>query len=752
MNLAISLLQRLDEPRLNPAEKAQLRCALAKALEDGGSYEAASRGLGEYWQGVGVRPRLSGLDEAAQAELLLRAGALSGWLGSARQLPGAQEAAKDLLSESMARFETLGATAKAAEAQIETAWCYWREGAYDEARLLLRVALERLGAADSELRAVALVRCAEVERAAGRFHDALARLFEAEQLALASSTDALKGKFHSTLAATLDVIGVAEGRPDYIDRALIEFAAASFHFEQAGHARYCARVENNLGFLLYRLARFAEAHEHLRRARRLFVSLKEPGSTAQVDETIARALLAEGRAAEAEKSAAQAVRALAAGDELALLAEALTTHATALARLGRTTEARAAFERAQATAEHAGDGEGAGRAVLSLLEELRASLMPSERRTLYRQADALLARAQHVETLARLRACARELLDDSAPQTKSAAAHGFIHAAAQTAELLREARIVAAAEGAVLLSGETGTGKEVLARLVHEWSGRRGPFVAINCAALCATLFESQLFGHRKGSFTGATEDYTGAARAAEGGTLFLDEIGELDLANQAKLLRLIEQGEVYAVGSVLPERVNVRIVAATNHDLLQQVEHGLFRADLFYRLAGFHLMLAPLRERPDDIPALARHFIEAAARTHTKSVNFTPEAIEAMRALPLAGNVRELRALIERTYITAPDGATITSEAVETVALRGTHKAGFAEQWAGCSLEDEMLVHEGRLIRLALDSAQGSVTGAARLLRITHQGLAYILNGRQKGLLAGRKPARQRRVSLMRR
>ncbi len=617
---------------------------------------------------------------------------------------------------------------------------------------MLRDALDRIGAVDEGLRAVALVRAAEVERAAGRFHDALPRLFEAEPLAKASADQALKGRFHSTLASTLNVLGVSERRQDYIDRALIEYAAASFHFEQAGHVRYCARVENNLGFLFYRLRRFPEAHEHLMRARRLFVRLNDTGSTAQVDETRARALLAEGHVAEAEKIVRGAVRALEAGDELALLTEALTTHGTALARLSRAAEARVALERAVATGERAGDLEGAGRAVLSVLEELTDSLTHDERRAFFLRADECLANAQHAETIARLRAYARRLLDPPTPPAPTdAASTTFIYAAEKSAALLAEARCVAQTGGTVLLSGETGTGKEVVARLIHQWSGRRGPFVAINCAALCATLIESQLFGHRKGSFTGATEDYAGAARTADGGTLFLDEIGELSLANQAKLLRLIEQGEVYALGSALPERVNVRIVAATNHELRGQVERKLFRADLFYRLAGFHLELPPLRERADDIPVLARHFIETTARRHDKRITFTPESIEAMRQLSLAGNVRELRALIERTFITAPDGAVITPAAVEAVAMRGTHKAGFAEPWAGCSLDEEMRAHEGRLLRLALDNAGGSVTRAARLLNVTHQGLAYILNGRQKELLAERKPARPRRVSLMR-
>ncbi len=755
MNLAVTLLQQLDEPKLSRTERAQLRCALAKALEDAGNYEAASHGLGEFWQGIGLKPLLADVDEATQAELLLRAGSLTGWLGSTQQIDHAQEAAKGLLAESAARFEVLGEADKAAEARVEFAWCYWREGGYAEARLLLRVALEGLDSCASELRALTLVRCAEVERAAGRFHDALVRLFEAESLAKASSNHTLKGKFHSTqantLASMLDMLGVAERRQDYIDRALIEFAAASFHFEQAGHIRYCARVENNSGFLLYQLGRFAEAHEHLARARRLFVRLKETGSIAQVDETRARALLAEARIAEAEKVARSAVRTLAKSDELALLTEALTTHGTALARLNQPAEARVALERAIATGECAGDLEGAGRAALSLLEELVSCLSPAEQRAIYTRADESLTHTQHAATIARLRACAQRLLTiQAAPANPATATTQFVHAAASSAQLLSEACCVAQAGGVVLLSGETGTGKEVLARLIHEWSYRPGPFVAINCAALCATLVESQLFGHRKGSFTGATTDYAGAARAAEGGTLFLDEIGELSLANQAKLLRLIEQGDVYALGSALPERVNVRIIAATNHDLRQQVERKLFRADLFYRLAGFQLELPPLRERPDDIPALAHHFINAAAQQYDKRINFTPESITAMRQLPLTGNVRELRALIERTFITAPEGTVVTPALVETVALRGTSSARLAEPWAGCSLEDEMRTHEGRLIKLALASAQGSVTRAARLLNVTHQGLAYILNGRQQGLLAGRKPARPRRVSLM--
>jgi transcriptional regulator with PAS, ATPase and Fis domain len=184
---------------------------------------------------------------------------------------------------------------------------------------------------------------------------------------------------------------------------------------------------------------------------------------------------------------------------------------------------------------------------------------------------------------------------------------------------------------------------------------------------------------------------------------------------------------------------------------LRQRVNRGLFRADLFYRLNAFHLELLPLRERPEDIPALAQHFIAEAQKRYHKRLNFTPESLEAMTRLPLRGNARELRVLIERTFITASEEMLVTAEAVETVALRQTNKSNFGAPWTGCSLEEEVRSYERNLIRLALDSAGGSITRAARLLNITHQGLAYIVNGRHNDLLALRKPTRTRRVSLMR-
>jgi two-component system response regulator AtoC len=754
MNLTTTLLHQIDEIGQTPEAQARVRCALAQELDKAGSYETARQALGELWQGIGVRPDVEGFEPHTQAVVLLRVGVLSGWLGSAHQIAGSQDAAKDLISESMSLFATLGETGGAAEAEIELAWCYWREGCYDEARVTLRHALESVPDFELELKGIAQVRRAEVERSAARHREALAILLDAASLIKDCESHALKGKFHSTLAGTWESLGVAEKRADYIDNALIELTAASFHLEQAGHTHYLASVENNLGFSLFRAGRFDEAYEHLERARRLFIRLKDGVRAAQVDETRARALLAEGCNSEAERIVRAAVNALERGDEQALLAEALITHGIALTRLERRTQAREAFRRAVAISEQLNDREGAGCATLTIFEELAHDYSAQEElQALYVRADELLSQTQQTELLVRLRACARRLIMPPAVAEKPVefSARKFVHGSEKTASLLQEAKAVARGEGSVLLSGETGTGKDVLARLIHEWSGRSGRFVALNCAALCDTLVESQLFGHKKGSFTDAAEDYTGTALEAEGGTLFLDEIGELSLAHQAKLLRLIDHGEIYPIGSSSPVRVNVRIVAATNHDLRQRVCRGLFRADLFYRLNTFHLELPPLRERCEDIPALARHFIAEAQRRYHKQINFTPESLAAMSRLPLGGNARELRILIERTFITTPGETVITAEAVETVAHRLTNKSNFAAAWSGCSLEEEVRAYERNLIRLALDNAGGSITRAARLLDITHQGLAYIVNGRHNDLLALRKPTRTRRVSLMR-
>src|SRR5687767_8145422 len=205
-------------------------CALAKELEEAGKFEDARLALSEFWQRIGDRPRLEGLEGAARGELLLRVGALSGWIGSARQIPGAQETAKDLISESSAIFERLGLAEKVAETRVDLGICYWREGALDEARITFDDALQRLGDLVSEQRLRAILNKAVVEESSTRPQEALRLLFEARSLFETSSNHSLKGKFHNVFATVLKNVGLARRSEDYIDRALMQYTAASLSF------------------------------------------------------------------------------------------------------------------------------------------------------------------------------------------------------------------------------------------------------------------------------------------------------------------------------------------------------------------------------------------------------------------------------------------------------------------------------------------------------------------------------------------
>jgi tetratricopeptide (TPR) repeat protein len=325
------LLQKIADPNLNKDERALLRCQLAKRLEETGRYEAAREALGELWSCVGERPELGDLRLEIAATVLLRVGVLTGWLGSAHQIEGSQEVAKNLISESLEKFKQTGERKGAAEAQAELGYCYWREGAFDEARVLMKDALALLSDDDEELKAVILLRLALVEKVAYKTVDALQLLTEAAPLFSASDNNTLKGRFHNEYAQVLRKLGEAESRGQYIDRALIEYAAASYHFEQGGHTRYQACVENNLGFLFSNIGKYEEAHTHLDRAQALLTSLRDEVHLAQTDETRARVYLAEGKVVEAERVARAAVGVLERGGEQALLAEALTPQGVALA-------------------------------------------------------------------------------------------------------------------------------------------------------------------------------------------------------------------------------------------------------------------------------------------------------------------------------------------------------------------------------------------------------------------------------------
>ena len=368
MTLPASLLRELENPNLSVNTRAELCCEAARLLEYKGEYEKARQVLSDYWQSIGERPKLAGLEPSTAGEVLLRAGVLTGIIGSKNQIES-QETAKNLIHESLTIFESRKYSKKIVEAQTELALCYWRTGELNEARDLLTDSLSRLPAY-SEVKAKTIVRLGIVECEAASYSKALRVLTENAPLFEKINNETLKGSFHQILGTVLRHIWEAKQRGDYIDRALIEYAAASYHFQQAEHRCYLANVENQLGLIYFNINRCEEAHQHLDRARRIHASLRDAGTVAQVDETRACVFLKQGRNAEAEEAARAAVRSQEKTGRHALLAEALITHGRALARLKRYSAALFAFRRAFDLSEHTGNTNWAAEAALAAFQEI----------------------------------------------------------------------------------------------------------------------------------------------------------------------------------------------------------------------------------------------------------------------------------------------------------------------------------------------------------------------------------------------
>ena len=306
---------------------------------------------------------------------------------------------------------------------------------------------------------------------------------------------------------------------------------------------------------------------------------------------------------------------------------------------------------------------------------------------------------------------------------------------AAMARLFEMLRKVATARTSVLLVGESGTGKELAARALHELSPRAArAFVAVNCGAIPEALLESELFGHVKGAFTGATSEKEGLFEAAQGGTLFLDEIGELPQPMQVKLLRALQERRVKPVGGVAEREVDVRVVAATNRDLEAEVERGAFRQDLYYRLNVIQIRMPPLRERREDVPLLAEHFLRKFSAEHDRPVTeIDAAAMSALTSYGYPGNVRELENLIERAVTLSSDGR-VTVDTLPDLAparARGGAEDRAAPQIPpeGIDLERAVERFERALVMQALERTQGNRTEAARVLGISFRSMRYRLS-----------------------
>ena len=304
--------------------------------------------------------------------------------------------------------------------------------------------------------------------------------------------------------------------------------------------------------------------------------------------------------------------------------------------------------------------------------------------------------------------------------------YGIVGRSRRMQEVIDTSRIVAKSKSTVLITGETGTGKEMVARAIHFHSAQRDmPLIKVNCAAIPETLLESELFGHVRGAFTGATTSKKGKFALADGGTIFLDEIGTMSTALQAKLLRVLQEREFEPLGSERTQKVDLRVIAATNRDLRQMVSDGRFQEDLYYRLNVIPIHIPPLRERRDDIPVLVEHFIAKHAQRAGKRIDgMAPGVLEALQAAEWAGNVRELENTVERAVVLSP-AAVIQPEAVRMLGVASTAPTGLPS----LNLRQNLEWVERETVRRALENSGGVKKDAAETMGISQRALSYYLS-----------------------
>jgi len=398
---------KLDTLNLSREEEALSRCEIALEQKDKANIESALEIMCPLWQGVGTRPDTQGLRPETAADVFLCSGILTGWIGARNQIKDAQESARNLITESITIYQSNGLIREAAEALSEEAYCYWREGRVNEARIMLHEALERLPPKGLK-RARALLKLVDVEHSAARHYDALKILTDNGPVFASISYRPVKGSYHNELAITWGTIGTAENQPDYFQRALTEYKAAEHQFKLAKNFVYCASVKNNEARVLSKLGMFKEAHKHLDQARLITVRFKDRTRTAQIDSTCAEILIAEGKFKAAEAVARRAATSLRKVGHSCWLADVLILQAIALSRLDKQERSQVILQRAIEVAHEADALNKAGLAALTMIEEVDR-LSPDTLQAAYQQAHEWLADSQSREVLSRLSAAAGKL-------------------------------------------------------------------------------------------------------------------------------------------------------------------------------------------------------------------------------------------------------------------------------------------------------------------------------------------------------
>lgn len=396
-----STLEKLESLQLTRNESAWRRCQAAVEFKDRGDYDRAREVMRPFWKNFGERPEVAGLNPPMVAEVLLHVGILTRWIGSKNQISDAQDVAKDLISESITRFESLGDVMRVAAARAELGFCYWWAGALDEARIMLTEALEKL-TIEGNTRANALIFLAIVEWSASRYSDSLKILDDNAALFRKIPNPTLKGAFHNQRAMTLRKLVTPENSADSFRRIVKEYEQAEHYFKLAHNTLFRADVMNNVGNVLRQMRRFKDAHRYVAEARRLAVLLKDKALVAQFDDTRAQLLTDEGRLEEAEVVARSSVSSLKKSGHQALLVDSLITHGIVLARLNRKEQAQFTFQKAIEVAHEAGALNKAGIATLTLIEEID-DLEPVVLAAAYEQASEWLANCDNQPLLLRFK-------------------------------------------------------------------------------------------------------------------------------------------------------------------------------------------------------------------------------------------------------------------------------------------------------------------------------------------------------------
>ena len=399
---------KLETSHLTANEQALLRCETALSLKDKGNYEAAQQVMRPIWTRLGDAPRTHGLHASVRAEVFLTVGILTGWIGSRHEITEGQESAKDLITEAITFYESIGDAKKVAACRVELAYCYWRAGELDEARVTLLDALQHL-TTEGNTRARALLRLAIVEWSASRYNEALTILNDNSTLFKKITNHSLRGTYHNQMALVLRNIATPATTQELFQNAIKEYEKADQEFKLARNIVFRAHIKNNVAFLLLKLRRFQEAYKYAEEARRLTQSARDKVRSAQVDDTRAQILIEQNKYVQAETIIRSAVSVFEKSGHQCLLADALITHGIALARLDRTEQAQFTFQRAIEVAHQVGALNKAGLGALTLIEEL--DHLPGETlQAAYNRASEWLANSQSQDILLRLNSAARRVL------------------------------------------------------------------------------------------------------------------------------------------------------------------------------------------------------------------------------------------------------------------------------------------------------------------------------------------------------